>query len=103
MYTLKLVIEKFEILKAMNLLVKSMNNEDAYEEWVYTVPDEASDDDLMYIAADEDETVYLEACQVFRRICHNYLDDGIFAGCYPGEVKLYGAKKDDPYEEEDNE
>lgn len=103
MYNLKLVIEKYAILNAMNLLVKSMNNEDAYEAWVYTVPDEASDDDLMYIAADEDDTVYREACQVFRRICHNYLDDGIFVGCYPGKVELYGAKKDDPFVEDEDE
>lgn len=103
MYNLKMAIEKFEILKAMNLLVKSMNNEDAYEAWVYTVPDEATDEDLMCIAADEDETVFREACQDFRRICHSYLDDGIFAGSYPGEVKLYGVKKDAPYEKEDNE
>lgn len=103
MYTLKLVIEKFEILKAMNLLVKSMNNEDAYERWIYTVPDQAGDDELMYIAADEDESIFREACQDFRRICHDYLDDGIFAGSYPGEVKLYGAKKDDPYEDDEKD
>lgn len=91
----KLSIDKFEILKAMNLIVKNMNNQDAYEEWIYTIPDQANDDDLMDIASDKDESVYREACHDFRRICANYLDDGLFLGSWPGATGLYGAKNDE--------
>ena len=91
MNTLKLALAKFEILKAMNLLVKSMNDEDAYAEWICTIPDQADDEDLMEIAADEDESVYCEACHDFRRICNRYLCDGIYVGNIPGSFRLYGA------------
>lgn len=90
MYSLKLAIDKFELLKAMNLLVRAMNNEDAYMEWIETIPDGATDEDMMGIAADEDETIFDEACSDFRRICRDYLSDGILAGDYPGEVRVYG-------------
>ena len=44
--------ERYEIMKAMNTLVMALNNEDAYMEWIQTVPDQATDDDLMDVATD---------------------------------------------------
>lgn len=101
MNALKLALEKFEILKAMNLLVKSMNNEDAYDEWICTIPDQAGDEELMEIAADEDESVYCEACHDFRRICDRYLCDGIYVGGFPDSFQLYGAGTHEGDEDDD--
>ena len=38
---------RYEIMKSMHTIICAMNNEDAYSSWIYIVPDEASDDDLM--------------------------------------------------------
>lgn len=42
--------ERYEIMKAMHLLIRAMNDEGAYCSWIYTVPDGATDDDLWDIA-----------------------------------------------------
>ena len=89
----KLMIEKFELLKAMNCIVRMMNDQGAYIDWIFTIPDEASEDELLDIALDEDEEVFREACELFREICHEYVDAGFFLGAFPGPSALYGAKK----------
>lgn len=100
---LKLAIEKFELLKAMNTLVKAMNDETAYTTWIYVIPDGADDEELMEIASDKDEEIYKDACHTFRRICESYLKYGFFLGGFGRPYGLYGAKKDDKPEEEDDE
>lgn len=96
----KLMIEKFELLKAMNFIVRMMNDQGAYIDWIFTIPDEASEDELLDIALDEDEEVFREACELFREICHEYVDAGFFLGAFPGPSALYGAKKQVTEEEE---
>lgn len=103
MYNLRLTIQKFNLIKAMNLLVKSMDNEDAYYDWINIVPDQASDDDLISIASSVDDAVFREACHEFRRICHEYIDDGFFCGGYPGPFGLYGAKDDEEMDKRNRE
>ena len=45
--------ERYETLKAMNLLAKEVNDEGFYyDHWIYIVPDEADDDELREIAYD---------------------------------------------------
>ena len=39
---------RYEIMKSMHTIICAMNNEDAYSSWIYIVPDEASDDDLIH-------------------------------------------------------
>ncbi len=69
--------ERFEAVKAMNTLVKSLNDESAYyNHWIYIVPDEASDDDLEYIA--EDEELFKDTVSMFLRIMKVYADDGMY-------------------------
>lgn len=68
---------RFEVLKAMNTIVKNLNNEDGYEYWIYTIPDGADDDELLDIAF-EDEDTFIEAVDSFKRIMKSCLEDGLY-------------------------
>lgn len=68
--------ERFEILKSMNTLIKAMNNEEAYLEWIYLIPDQADDDELMECA--EDSEIFKEACELFRALLKRYGKDGFY-------------------------
>lgn len=75
----KTLIEKFKLVKFMNTIVKSLNNEEAYYgDWIYIVPDEANDDDFYFIA--EDEELFVDTVNSFKRIMKYYLKDGIYVG-----------------------
>lgn len=67
---------KYELVKAMNTIVKGLNNEDAYESWICIVPDEADDTDLHDIAKDEE--LFSDTVECFKRLMDNYLGDGIY-------------------------
>lgn len=95
---MKLAFEKFELLKAMNTLIKAMNDEEAYYTWCYVIPDGADDDELREISFDEDEEVFRDACQTFRRICNESLKHGFFLGGFGQPGGLYGAKKNEEKE-----
>lgn len=48
-----------EIIKAMNTIVKGLNNENAYYyDWIDIVPDEATEDDFKDIAEDNELLTY---------------------------------------------
>lgn len=68
--------EKFNIVKGMNEVILSMNNEEAYMTWIYIVPDEASDYDFMDIA--DDEELFADTVQCFKRLMNKYLKDGLY-------------------------
>lgn len=82
---MKNVQERFEALKSMNNIIKSMNDESAYSAWIYVVPDEADDDELQEIA-EEDEESFKEACNLFAKLVKKYMKYGMYID---GEV--YGA------------
>lgn len=95
----KATLEKYEALKAMNTLVKMLNNEEAYYgSWIYIIPDEASDDELMEIAADEPFKasdgeiidLYADAVSCFLKLINKYgsRDGGFYIG-----RKVYGGKQ----------
>lgn len=72
--------ERFEALKAMNLLVKSLNDETAYyRRWIWIIPDEADDDELADIA-ENDVDIFADAVKCFRGIIKKYADDGFYFG-----------------------
>ena len=48
------MMERFNAVKAMNLLVLTLNNENAQARWSVDVPDEATDEDLLTISQDDD-------------------------------------------------
>lgn len=76
MTKVKNVAERYEILKAMHKLICSMNDESAYCEWIYLVPDEATTEDLWDIA--EDVESFKDSCVLFRDIMKQYGASGFF-------------------------
>lgn len=82
---MKNVQERFETLKSMNTIIKSMNDESAYNTWIYLIPDGADDDELMEIA-EEDEDIFKDACDLFAELIKRYMKYGLYID---GEV--YGA------------
>ena len=79
--------EKFEALRSMNTIIKSMNDESAYNAWIYIIPDGADDDELMEIA-EEDEDSFKDACNLFAKLVRKYMKYGLYID---GEV--YGTTK----------
>lgn len=72
------MLERYKLMKAMNTIVRAMNNEDAYYEWINTVPDEADDNELMDIA--QDDELFADSCDAFKSIMQTYIDDGFCIG-----------------------
>ena len=62
--------ERFSAVKAMNLLVLALNNENAQIRWSTVVPDEATDEDLLTISQDDD--LMNEVTEDFIRIMSAY-------------------------------
>ena len=68
---------RFELLKAMNLIVSSMDNEEAYyaSGWLYIWPDEADDEEILEMAeSDYFDDVY----KAFLKVCKYYGKDGLY-------------------------
>ena len=84
----KNVLERYEAIKAMNTLIKCLNNEEAYYgSWIYIVPDEASDDELMEIASEDyQEDTFKEASVLFLQLMNEYGPDGLYI-----DDTLYGG------------
>ena len=70
------MFDRIYLMKAMHTIICALNNEDAYHEWITLVPDEASNDDLEDIA--QDDWLFKDACETFRRIMSDYAHDGFF-------------------------
>jgi len=78
-------IERYLALEAMNRLMMALNNEDAYyQHWIHIVPDQATADDLAYIAGDEQ--LFREAASCYLRCVRKYGRDGLAIGS-----ALYGG------------
>jgi len=58
-----IIRSRVNVLKAMDSAVRNMNHEDAFDFWIIDVPDEASEDDFLYIAQDTEE---------YTRVVHRY-------------------------------
>lgn len=77
--------ERFSAVKAMNLLVLALNNENAQIRWSTVVPDEATDEDLLTISQDDD--LMNEVTEDFIRIMSAYGWEGfcLSNGLFPAE------------------
>lgn len=64
------VLERFRMMTAMHTIVCNLNDESAYMVWIHLVPDAAEDEDLMYIAYEND--LFEEAVNLFRRLFSKY-------------------------------
>lgn len=67
--------ERFSVVKAMNLLVLALNNENTQIRWSTVVPDEATDEDLLTISQDDD--LMNEVTEDFIRIMSAYGWEGV--------------------------
>lgn len=74
----EIIQERFEQLKAMHTIIMSINDESAYMSWIYLIPDQADDDDLLMCA--EDEEVFADACTKFRSLIREYGGSGFYIG-----------------------
>jgi len=84
---------KIELVKMMHETIKAMNNEMAYEEWIYIMPDEPDEDDFEWFAENEEEFDHL--VNVYVYLMEKYLKDGLY---FKG--KLYTGLPAEYYEEE---
>ena len=82
---MKNVQERFETLKSMNTIIKSMNDESAYSAWIWLIPDGAADDELQEIAEEDDE-IFVDACKLFAKLVRKYMKYGLYI-----DGKVYGA------------
>lgn len=72
--------DRFELARSMDCIVKSMNNECAYyENWIYIMPDEATEDDYEWVADDENKESFKELADLFGKLCRVYMKDGLVA------------------------
>ena len=65
---------QYNLLKAMNLIVSSMNHEEAsYGAWLYIWPDGADDEEIREMSESE---YFDEVAAAFFRVCNRYGKDG---------------------------
>lgn len=72
--------ERTKAIKAMNFLINSLMDEDAYMRWISIVPDEVTDEDLEFIASDEENDLFKDATLLFIKLMKEYGDSGLFFG-----------------------
>ena len=58
------------ILRSMDYIIRTMQHENAYEEWILVVPDEADEQDFEEIAQDDEG--WSETCSWFRTLVKRY-------------------------------
>ena len=85
---------RFDIIKGMNEIIKSLNDETAYYQvWIFTVPDEADDEDLMDIAENED--LFKDAVDDFFFCMKNFAKHGLYIDNTFYENRHYETKKEE--------
>lgn len=81
------LVDRTEHVKAMNLVIRNMNDETAYMEWINLVPDRAME--LDYVDVADDEELFDDACRLFRTLIKDYGKHGF----YLGGTKAYGERR----------
>lgn len=67
---------RLSMVKLMNETMVSMNNEYAYMNWIYEMPDCPSEEDFVWFAEDEDR--YMELYVYFIKLMNKYKEDGLY-------------------------
>lgn len=76
----EVLIERVKVLRAMDTIARTINNEDIFESWlVYGVPDEeiqpdTKDDELMWLVEDDED--WQEMLDTFSRVMYLAYKDG---------------------------
>ena len=77
--TKELTNHRAAIVRSMNTMVLALNNEEPiFHGWLFLVPDEATEDDFVSIA--EDEELFTEVVDEFKDIMNGYMEDGFYIG-----------------------
>ena len=71
-------MKKYELLQAMNTIISSLNNEEAYWKWTDVIPDGATKQDIKDIASDSDLEYMNVICKVFKVLLDEYIEDGYY-------------------------
>ena len=66
----EMIVLKMNMLGGMNEYIKNLSDEDAYMRWINFVPDECDEDDLLFIATDEE--LWTDTCKLFGRLVGKY-------------------------------
>lgn len=81
------LVDRTEHVKAMNLVIRNMNDETAYMSWINWVPDRATELDCVDVA--DDDELFDDVCAMFRYLIRDYGKHGF----YFGGTKAYGERK----------
>lgn len=71
----EMTVLKMNILGGMNEYVKNLSDENAYMAWIDIVPDECTEDDLLFIATDDE--LWADTCRLFGSLVKRYSDTEI--------------------------
>lgn len=78
--------EHYQEMNMMNLIIQSMNNEEAYyNNWVYLWPDESKAEDGYF----DDEDDYYELKNFFKSIYRKFHDDGLYTPSIEVEAEAH--------------
>lgn len=69
----ELIQLRANMIGGMNEYARCFNDEDAWMNWIMVVPDEATEEDIMDIA--EDDELFNDVCMLFGRLIKRYGDD----------------------------
>ena len=78
--------DRLSAIIAMHVMVCDMNDENAYMEWIYIVPDEPNEWDFIDFALNDDGTeeneLFDEAVRLFKKLWNEYAskDRGLYIG-----------------------
>ncbi len=87
----KAALERFQLLKAMDTVIGSLANDDAFFIWTKCIPREAADDDLMDLVLDDHR--FDTICFTFRLCLQKWGKDGFLPYYDKGHEELFGAAR----------
>ena len=67
---------RLSMTKCMHDVMLSMNNENAYMNWIWEMPDCPCEEDFVWFA--EDEERYMELYNYFMKLVNLYKNDGLY-------------------------
>lgn len=68
--------ERKHMMISMNNIIISLNNEDAYYEWINIIPDNVETEELYDIATDNE--LFNDVTKLFMSIIKRYIKDGLY-------------------------
>lgn len=70
--------DKIKSVKLMHEIMMSMNDEEAYYSWIYTMPDSPTTEDFLYYVEPGNEEAYEDLKDTFERIYKQFHKSGLY-------------------------